>query len=283
MSHERALTPAQRAVFEAFLPDVESEGKRGKELKALKEATWSDRVNRVGTKSGGEIIITGYQPFTPYHRNQWEVTLTTLQSYVEKIDPFRLRTNLRLQRAMEYPLGWLFSSTSILALVWAEIHWCAISNITAALCKGCDGVFTPRKHKKFCSPQCWEDFQNLEGSNRRTLKGMHQQLTRRASKAEQVTHTLTPTWIRGYTKEWMDYEEAQRGSRRPAKSVHPVMVALQTLEGKRFIERIRQSKQIHDALAIEYDREALDEWLRSLGVLIPPDAGAWIDELCKRQ
>jgi hypothetical protein len=112
---------------------------------------------------------------------------------------------------------------------------------------------------------------------------MHQRLCRLA----QQSHTTTDAkaWISRYTRKWEQYEQEQQGNRRPAKRVHPAIVALRTPEGKERIDRIREAKRMRSERDFwtkkgERERKELNCWLQDLNVPMPPEA--WIDELLKQ-
>jgi hypothetical protein len=282
VEHEAELTPSQRAAFSPYVPPEGHTDRRGEQLKDLKRSIWAEPVMRINMQFGGPITIAGLTPINPYHRKEWEVTPTTLEGYQYKTDHFHQRTSVRLERAREYPLGLLFSSTSLLSLVWAEIHWCALNDVKASFCQHCGGLFTLRSHATFCSLKCWEHHDDIEEGGRKTLKHLHQRLTRLAKQANEVTNVKA--WISGYLREWKRYEVGERRTRRLSKSVHPAIVALKTPEGSGQIDRIRGAKRMRSESdywlkQTTQEREALNQWLKALGVPMPHEA--WIGELLK--
>lgn len=273
------LTSSQRAAVWPFIPWEEFENeRRGDALKKWKQSLWSIPPFRIGTQPGGSIrIFFGSQFMIPYHRRKQQVEITSLERYIDQSEPWRHRAEKRLSRAREYPLGWLFSSSSLLALVWAEILWCATNDIAATFCKGCHRLFATPSHSQFCSTGCWENFQIVEEGNRRALKALHQQLSRRAQQADRATDERK--WISDYMGLWKRYEAERGDDRWQPKKVHPAMVALKMPGGRDRIARAREAKRAQDDYALHYEKQELFKWLESLGVRIPPEP--WIDELLR--
>jgi hypothetical protein len=249
-------TPSQRAARFPLVNDPAQQRVRG---------GGSPILERIGTQDGGEITIRVMGSRIPYSRELWEVAQTPLGRYDH---------DLSLQTG-EHPLGWLFLSHALMALVWAELHWCASNDLHVAFCQGCDGLFVPRSHAKFCSPKCRRDHYEIENSSRQALQDLHQELTRFAKRAYAVEDVKA--WMPTYMRKWKRYERQRRGNRRRAKKVHPAMVALSTPEGRRRLGRIREARQPRVERGYwrqkaEDERRDLMRWLQDVGVPRPPKA-----------
>ncbi len=267
------LTPSQRVAVFSLPPE------------SWEEIGWTEEKDREAWEkrlAWGEEYWEDYQPsphrlqlITAYRRRQWEFTVTTPEMFMpSKAARDNLAEKVPFWPAKDFPAGWLFSSTSLLALVWAEIYWCAANNVGANFCQGCGRLFATKKKAEVCSAKCWETVQLAKESIRQTLKGVHQQLTRLAAQVEKGETTLEH--YLGLWGKWKKLKQQASGRDKPAKRIHPALVALRSPEGKEKVRAVLEAGT--DAYAREEAWKDLLAWLEKKVPLPLEEWEEWVRE-----
>ncbi|AEG16989.1 hypothetical protein Desku_3513 [Desulfofundulus kuznetsovii DSM 6115] len=260
------LTPSQRAAVFSLPPEdwEESGWSEEKDREAWKKRiTWGPEYWENFQVTPGRL-----QHITAYRRKQWEFTIATAEKFMSsEFTRDNLFEKIPFWPAKDYPIGWLFSSSSLLALVWAEIFWCTANNVTANYCAACGNLLAVKKNAEFCSKKCWEAAQVVKEGIRQDMKAMHQQLSRLAKRVEKgeisVEHYIT-AW-----QEWEKLKQQAAGRGKPAIKIHPAIVALRSPEGKRLVRAAREAGK--DTYAREYAWREILAWLGRKRIAVPPE------------
>jgi hypothetical protein len=218
-----------------------------------------------------------FNVISSWHRAQWKLSFTTSEKYFsEGEDRTRLRKKVPFWPAMDYPMGMLFSSQSLLSLAWAEIYWCMTNNIMANYCKGCGLLFASKNGAKVHpNSKCRETAAALEDGRGQELKDGHQILKRNIPKVKNNEVSLGE-----YIALWQQYEKKRSKSNRKKRNawvVHPANVALQSPEGKRFITAIRDA-EYDPAAKLKKGWDNLWAWMDKNKIPISDKVREWVQE-----
>lgn len=125
--------------------------------------------------------------------------------------------------------GEYYTSPSLLALAWLEVHKAIADGKRFAFCGYCGKVFAYAGHKKeYCSGQCRKRYWEEKQKHRDYDKATHQYLSRFAEKVVQGKESMEE-YLAAWEKEVKGYERRHRKAPSWVK-LHPAVIALRKMK-----------------------------------------------------